>query len=158
MKKLITLLTICLTLTASALEMSFTPKFYLGLFVDHYRTVTFPSIQDDRAGATNHLYAGKYRNKPLHTDYGAIKSKLGMDIKIGDWTLYCDNTIYMTPKGLSGFAPRSLDCVIGLKYGIWEKLTVSAEHLCQHPVLDANINDSPSVYGAYTVVALSWGY
>lgn len=147
--------------------IDFEPKVSFSYIFDGFDTSTYQNFQTDREYAKKMDIGtpihgnGKFFTRPIISNYGSCKSKIGIEIKNKQTKLsiYFDNVTYMDDFTKGSFIINTMEFYSGVKYTYSDKIKVTFEHLCIHPVMsDGNITH-PNVFGGYKYnLSVSYGY
>ena len=100
------------------------------------------------------------RNEEVsQTNMSYMTTKIGLELKYKKFSVYSDNKFWVTPEfKCKSFTPSQARFTIGISYHVTNKIKVTAEHCCWHPIYTDNDKGINGICGGKSEITISYGY
>lgn len=136
MKKLIILL--LLVEATAAAQIKVNPRIAVDVFTTPYQM----KLQNSN---TNYI-----------VNYGTFRARVGAEVTYKSFAAGFSQNVYME-KGRNAFRPLQAEWFVNVSFKLTDKIKVSIEHLCVHPVRSDGI-ERIEMFGGYNMISVSYGY
>jgi hypothetical protein len=157
MKKIVYLLLLLVICSKASIfeQIVVQPKFSFGYHVGGFKTLTKIS----EVSKQRYLKHDENFITQIKTNFGEFETKLGVDIKIKNFTIYFDNIFHVSKSNeFSAFIPHQAEFYSGVIFNLNEKLKITAEHLCLHPLISNGFKNQALLFGGRNTIKISYGY
>jgi hypothetical protein len=90
-------------------------------------------------------------------DYGTFRARIGAEASYRRFAIGFTQHVYMRHWNSFTFRPMQAEWFVNASFRLTDKLKLSVEHLCVHPVRTDGVRNV-EVFGGYNMVSVSYGY
>ena len=83
--------------------------------------------------------------------------RAGLEARYKNLSVYYDNKFWFKARKIP-CTPVQAVFTVGVSYKICDKIKLSVEHNCYHPIYTDNMKVIPLLYGGKTEITISYGY
>ena len=94
-----------------------------------------------------------------HTEMPYMTTRIGLELQYKNFSVYSDNKFWMKAdlKDKS-FTPSQAEFTFGVSYHLTQKINITAEHVCLHPIYTDNGKGINGICGGKNEITISYGY
>lgn len=86
-----------------------------------------------------------------------LNVRTGLEYKYKGLSVYYDTRIWCRYANRASFSPEQAVFEVGANYKITDKITISINHICYHPLVTSG-DTHAGIYGGHQGITISYGY